>query len=35
MMFGYGFPYILSIPSIWDKALRNVSRHLEEGNVKV
>ena len=35
MMFGYGFPYILAIPSIWDKALRNVARHLEEGNVKV
>ena len=35
MMFGYGFPYILAIPSIWDKALRNTVRHLEEGNVKV
>ena len=35
MMFGYGFPYILSIPAIWDKALRNTTKHLEEGNIKV
>ena len=35
MMFGYGFPYIMAIPAIWDKALRNTSRQLLEGNVKV
>jgi len=35
MMFGYGFPYILAIPAIWDKALRNTARQLEEGHVKV
>jgi len=35
MMFGYGFPYILAIPAIWDKALRNTTRHLEEHGIKV
>lgn len=35
MMFGYGFPYILAIPSIWDKALKHTSRQLADGNVKV
>ena len=35
MMFGYGFPYILAIPAIWDKALRNVTRHLRQHNVEV
>jgi len=35
MMFGYGFPYILAIPAIWDKALRNTAKRLEERNVKV
>lgn len=35
MMFVYGFPYILAIPSIWDKAVKQVSNHLAEGNVLV
>lgn len=35
MMFVYGFPYILAIPSVWDIAIRNTSRHLLAGNVLV
>ena len=35
MMFVYGFPYILAIPSVWDIALRNTARHLLDGNVVV
>ena len=35
MMFVYGFPYILAIPSVWDIALRNISRQLLEHNVNV
>lgn len=35
MMFVYGFPYILAIPSIWDIAIRNTSKHLLDGNVQV
>ena len=35
MMFVYGFPYILSIPSIWDMALRGTVRQLSYNNVKV
>ena len=35
MMFVYGFPYILSIPSIWDRALKHTSRNLLEKNVMV
>ena len=35
MMFVYGFPYILAIPSIWDKAVRQVCNHLADGNVLV
>lgn len=35
MMFVYGFPYILAIPSIWDIALRNTANQLKEGKVIV
>ena len=35
MMFVYGFPYILAIPSVWDIALRNTAKHLLDGNVLV
>ena len=33
MMFVYGFPCILSIPSIWDMALRGTAKQLSYNNV--
>jgi magnesium-transporting ATPase (P-type) len=35
MVFIYGFPYILAIPSIWDLALVNAARQLKTSNVEV
>ncbi len=35
MMFVYGFPYILSIPAIWDVALRNTIKQMHAGKVLV
>jgi len=35
MMFVYGFPYILAIPSIWDVALRNTAKQMRDSNVEV
>lgn len=35
MMFVYGYPYILSIPSIWDRALKHTTKNLREKNVEV
>lgn len=35
MMIVYGFPYILVIPSVWDIAMRNTSRHLNTTNIEV
>ena len=31
----YGFPYMLAIPTVWDIALRNKVRQMNEGNLKV
>ena len=35
MLFVYGFPYILAIPSIWDIALRNTAAHMRQSHVEV
>jgi len=36
IMFVYGFPYVLSIPAIWEIALRNSKRNYERyGNIIV
>lgn len=34
-MFVYGYPYILSIPTIWDRALKHTAKNLREKNVEV
>lgn len=35
MMIVNGYPYILSIPAIWDRALKHTARNMLEGNVLV
>ncbi len=35
MTFVYGFPYMLSVPSIWDIALVQASRQLQVNSVNV